>query len=173
MNIKSFITSLETPSKKTRKVAFVVLSVIVALLVFQAGVAVGYRKASFSRQLGNNFYRVFDGRATSSVMGPHGAGVPGGKPFMMFGEGVPGGHGAAGFVVSVSLPSIVVVGPDGIERIVVIGDETDIRRFRDTASSTELAVDDFVVVLGTPNNDGQIDARLIRILPPPPIPVQN
>ena len=160
MNIHSFLKHVENPSKKARVIAIVVLSLVVALLVFQAGVTVGYKKASFSRQLGNNFYRVFDGMP-----------MPGERPVMtkkfLFTESLPGGHGAAGRVASVSLPSFVVAGPDNVEKVVVIGRGTDIRRVRDSATSSDIKVEDFVVVLGSPDDAGQINARLIRILPPP------
>jgi len=163
MNIKSFVAHVQAPSKKARVIAIIILSIIVALLVFQAGVTIGYKKASFSRQLGNNFYRAFDSQGPR--MDRMDRALPGG---FMFAESLPGGHGAVGKVASISLPTFVVAGPDNIEKIVLIGGKTDMRRFRDAATSSDLRVDDFVVVLGVPDGLGQIDARLIRILPPPP-----
>lgn len=126
-------------------------SLLLALLVFQAGIMVGYRKAVFSRQLGNNFYRAFEGPSPKGDKGP-----------------IPGGHGSAGFIASIASSTIVVVGPDGIEKMVSIGTTTDIRRFRDVISAGDLKTGEFVVAIGNPGEDGVISARAIRVLPPPP-----
>ena len=134
-------------SRTLKITAIALASLAFALLVFQAGIIVGYKKASFSRQLGNNFYRAFDG------------GFPG---------SLPGGHGSVGFVASLASSSIVVIGPDGIEKVVAVGTTTDIRKFRDPIQVTDLMIGDFVAALGTPGADGIISARAIRVLPPPP-----
>ncbi len=81
--------------------------------------------------------------------------------------GMPGGHGAVGKIVKVSLPSIVIEGPDNIEKEVIINESTLIRSSGPDATSTDLKMDDFVTILGTPNEDGQIQAKLIRVLPAP------
>lgn len=128
---------------------------ITILLIFQAGVAVGYRKASFAYKFGDNYYRAFDERGPrSSVM----IGLRG---------GFPDAHGATGAIVSVNLPTFVVAGPDDIEKVVILRDDTLIRRFEAEVEPSALKVDDFVVVLGEPNDDSQIEAKLIRVLPPP------
>lgn len=160
MNIHSILKHIENPSRKTRVIAVVVLSLVLALLVFQAGVAVGYKKASFSRQLGNNFYRAFEG---VPVQGDRFAPA---KKFPSAGP-IPGGHGAAGLVVSVGSSSLIVAGPDNIEKVISIKGDTEVRRFRDLATSSDIRLEDFVVVLGSPDDAGQINARLIRILPSP------
>jgi hypothetical protein len=134
------------------------LSLVLALLIFQAGVFVGYKKAAFSRQLGNNFYRVFDDPASGFR----------GKVAARFSDGLPGGHGATGFIASVSSSSMVVVGPDGVEKFVVMDGGTDVRRARSTVDTSDLREGDFVVTLGSPDDQGKIRARLIRVLPPPP-----
>ncbi|MFA6158316.1 MAG: hypothetical protein WC763_01695 [Candidatus Paceibacterota bacterium] len=165
MNVHSkihhIVNSIKPHSRGARVFASVGLALICALLIFQAGVAVGYRKASFSRELGNNFYRMFDGG-----FGSQGRGGMMPPPGFMFAENLPGGHGATGRIASLNLPSFIVVGPDGIERVVVVSDDTDIRRFRETLEPADLVVGDQVVVLGSPDEAGQISARLIRIMPP-------
>ena len=126
-------------------------ALFVALLIFQAGMFTGERRAAFTYGTGAAYYRVFDEN--------HG---PGSRDFLME------AHGAAGKIVSLNLPTFVVSGPDQTEKVVMVGDDTEIRRFHSEASSSDLGVDDFVVVIGEPNSDAQIDAKLIRILPPPP-----
>jgi hypothetical protein len=128
---------------------------VVLLLVFQAGMFVGFRKAAFSYKFGDNYYRAFGDR------GP--------KPFEgKFRDGLIEGHGVVGKIVSIKLPTFVVSGPDELEKVIVINDDTRIRRFDDTLKDTDLKVDDFTVILGNPNESSQIEAKLIRVLPPPP-----
>jgi len=128
--------------------------VVMALIIFQAGVAVGFRKASFIHHFGDNYYRAFDAR-------------PGQFSVMLRGDSV-AAHGAAGRIVSISLPTFVVSGPDDLEKIVVVQDDTLIRHPGGNLTVEDLRVDNFVVVLGESNDNAQIEAKLIRILPAPP-----
>jgi hypothetical protein len=153
MNIKEYIQS---PSFKGILIGIFIA--IVALVIFQAGVAVGERKASFAHRFGENFEKNFKDPRGGEFMQ---RGFPGGAD-------MPGGHGAVGEIVSIALPLIVVAGPDNLEKTVVITDTTEIREFRDSIESTELEVGDFIIVLGNPNDAGQVDAKLIRLAPPPP-----
>ena len=129
-------------------------SLVAVIIVFQAGEYVGFRKAQFAESFGDNFQRNFIGAR-------HGAATN------VFFDDMPGGHGAIGKVVSVSLPTFVVEGPDNIEKIVMIDDDTVFRSFRNAATTTDLSPDQYVVVLGSPEDDGKIDAKLVRIIPPP------
>ena len=128
---------------------------IVALLIFQAGMFVGYRKAAFAYRFGDNYYRAFGDR------GPRPFHMPLGGEFIE-------AHGAVGKIVSINLPTFAVTGPDDVEKVVLIGDETRIRHFDTDLSASDLKIDDFTVILGSPNESSQIEAKLIRILPPPP-----
>lgn len=128
---------------------------IAVLLVFQAGIVVGTRKATFSYHSGERYFR----------------GAFGGRPGMMPGIGPDGffeAHGAAGKIISVHLPTFVIEGPDQTEKVVLINDGTSIRRFRDIVRPSELRVDDFAVVIGAPNDQAQVVAKLIRLMPAPP-----
>lgn len=144
-------------ASRSRKATLVALvSVIGALLVFQAGVFVGYHKALFSYRGGERFFMMMEG-------GPKGYAAQAGIPSDDFGPS----HGAVGRIVSVSLPTFVIAGPDKRERTVTIGDDTEIRLFRQTASTSEIRTDRFALVLGEPDQDGSIEARLVRIMPVP------
>lgn len=152
MNIKDYIQS-----QSFKGVLIGILIAIIALVIFQSGVAVGVRKASFAHRFGDNFERNFrDPRGEFMQRG-----LPGGM-------NTPGGHGAVGKIVSISLPLVVVAGPDNLEKTVVIGSDTEIREFRDSITIDKLEVGDFIIVLGAPNDEGQVDAKLIRLAPPPP-----
>lgn len=128
---------------------------IVVLLIFQAGMFMGYRKAAFAYRFGDNYYRAFGDR------GP--------RPFQV---PVRGGfieaHGAVGKVVSVNLPTFIVMGPDNVEKVILIMDDSIVRRSDTEILPSDIKVDDFTVVLGTPNDNSQVEAKLIRILPFPP-----
>ncbi|MCX6715990.1 MAG: hypothetical protein NT077_03155 [Candidatus Taylorbacteria bacterium] len=128
--------------------------IIIALVILRVGVYIGYHKASYAGQYGNNFERNF--------LGPRA-----GMRNMMFGNEYPSGHGAVGEIVSVNLPQFVVAGPDKLEKTVLIGTSTLIRRFQEEVKSSDLRSGDYVIVLGNPNTSGQIESKLIRIMPAP------
>lgn len=154
MNFKEYIQS---PS--FRGVIIGVTVTLMALIIFQAGVSVGVHKASFANRLGDNFERHFGPSDRGTFMPPD---FPGTR------HELPGGHGAVGEIVTMTLPEIVVSGLDGVEKTVVVSDQTIIRQFRDEVTLEALTVGTHVVVLGNPNDEGQVDAALIRILPTPP-----
>lgn len=132
-------------------------AVVLALLVFRAGVYVGMRKADFSYRWGENYHRNFGG--------PREGFMPG-----MFREGEPSAHGAFGKIISLSMPTFTVESSEGVEKLVRIGDGTAIVQFHEPVASSSLAVGDYVVVIGEPNTQGEIEAGLVRVMPAPPLP---
>lgn len=154
-NLKEF-----TASKSFQGILIGIGISIVGLLIFQAGVMVGQHKAQFGDRLGGHFERNFVDMERGGFPSPQGFG---------FGEPLPpGGHGAVGEVISVTLPTFVIAGPDNLEKTVTVTDDTLIREFRDELSIDGIETGKFVVVLGEPNDDGVIEAKLIRFLPSPP-----
>ena len=143
-------------SQKVRGILIGLGVTVLVLVIFQAGMVAGYHKAKFGVQFSDNFERNFGG--------PRGRNFGGGFPA----PGMPGGHGAVGEIVSIALPQVVIAGPDNLEKTVLVGKSTIVREFRDEITVDKLKVSDFVVVLGNPNEEGQIDAKLIRLMPPPP-----
>jgi hypothetical protein len=152
-----------TQSKSFQGVLIGIIISIIALLIFQAGISVGQHKARFGNRMGEHFERNF--------VDMNRGGFP---PNLGFGEMLPpGGHGAAGEVMSVALPTFVIAGPDNLERTIVVTDETVIRQFRDELNKENIETGKFVVVLGLPNDKGEIEAKLIRFLPPSPDFINN
>lgn len=134
-------------------------SLFVASFIFQAGMIAGFKKASFGRDWGDNYIKNF-GRLE---MGPR---MMNGK-FDNFGD-LPIAHGAIGKIIKIELPSIVVLDEkDNTEKIILINEKTEIRKIRGNMKSEDLKIDEHVVIVGNPNSSGQIEARLIRILPVP------
>ena len=138
-------------SKKISYALVGLFALIIALLIFQAGMFVGYRKAKFSYRMGDNFHRTFGERKGGFARGDF-----------------PGGHGTIGKIIKIDLPALVIEDKDNVEKIIIIKDDTAVRRFRESVKTSDLKIDDYVVVIGAPNAESQIEARLIRIVPAPP-----
>ena len=160
-NIKKI---LESNNFRTFVYTLGVLFVI--FLIFQAGMMVGFRKASFGRNWGDNYERNF--------------GSPHQGPKMISGElgdfgNLPNAHGAIGKIIKLELPTMIVLDEnDNTEKVVIIDNKTEIRLMRETMTPDKLKLDDLIIVIGEPNSSGQIEARLIRFLPAPlPIPIIN
>ena len=152
-NLKTLVQS-----KGNKKILYGVGVLFAALAIFQAGVFVGYKKANFSYGLGDNYHRMF---------GEHGSGGfwgEGGKGMMRSGD-FSNAHGAAGKVLKINLPEIMIAGQDGVEKSVVVGQKTIIRQFRNEVSATSIKIGDTIIAIGAPNTKAQIEATFIRITP--------
>jgi len=155
MNIKDFFES------KTFKSVLIGLTVFVVLLwVFQLGIGVGYRKAYFSGRAGDNFRLIFGGHPQNRVSTP-----PFKVSFSTMEQGVFSGYGTMGTIISINLPRFALETPENIERSVLIGEKTVIRKYRDSLRPEDLRLEDNVVIIGSPSQNGEIEARLIRYLP--------
>jgi|SRR6185312_4778561 len=146
MDLKTFYKS-----KKVKYALSALVFLAVLLFVFQAGVVVGIHRADFSGHLGDNYSRMFDG------------GRPTGFAAMMM-PSQPLGYGTSGKVLSVASGTITVSTTDNLEKIVKVNADTVIRESRNTATTTDIKAGDSIVVVGAPNAQGEIDAKLIRIV---------
>lgn len=128
--------------------------------VFGLGVFVGYRKATFSYRWGENYHLNFGG--------------PRGGFFQNFqdlgGRDFIGGHGMFGRIIKIDSSALVVKGSDNVERIILIKEDASITHPGGTAKLSDLKVNDDIVVIGEPNDQGQIEAKFIRIMPSMPTP---
>ncbi|MFA6520525.1 MAG: hypothetical protein WCT44_02890 [Candidatus Paceibacterota bacterium] len=149
-------------SKTVRGILIGLGVAIIILGVFKLGQVSGLHKARFSERFGDNFNRNF--------IDPREGGF-----FKDFSDrrGPPGGNGAVGEIVSIKLPLIVVAGPDNLEKTILIKEDTLVRRFQDEVKVADLKIGDNIVVLGVPNDVGQIEAKLIRAVPFPPEAMPN
>lgn len=144
-----------------KKVLYGIGIIIIALLIFKAGTFVGYRKAAFSYGLGENYYRAFGGHRGGMMDGRNMPGFPNDKDFS-------NPYGPMGKIIKVEPPTLILEDRDNVEKVVLVKDDTVIRRLRDTIKLTDLKPGDFIVVIGSPNSQGQIEAKLIRIMPMSP-----
>lgn len=143
-------------SKKFIIITWNIAGLIVILLVFRFGVAVGYKKATFSYRWGENYHLNF--------------GSPR-KDFLFFSDGKDdfiSSYGAAGQIIKNDGDVLIVKDQSNVEKSILIKNGTAILRGREKIKPSDLKVNDFIVVIGEPNNAGQVEAKLIRIMPSPP-----
>ena len=53
------------------------------------------------------------------------------------------------------------------EKVIILKNDTKIEKMMQEIKTNELAIDDFIIVIGSPNDQGQIEAKLVRIMPAP------
>ena len=138
------------------RVLKIIAGIFVLLLIFGTGVRVGFRKANFSYRWGENYHRNFGGPRHGWF---HGLDADE-HEFM-------NAHGTAGSIlqVDVSGGTLVVKGKDNTERTILISAQTVIQKNRVAQQIADLKADDRIVVIGTPNAQGQIEAKFIRVFP--------
>ncbi|MDO8676842.1 MAG: hypothetical protein Q7K16_04350 [Candidatus Azambacteria bacterium] len=167
MNLKNLVQS-----KNYKIVAISLAAMAVMFLTFVVGMHVGFRKAMFSYQWGENYHKNFTGPRGGMFRGM--LRDFGGKDFI-------DSHGASGQILKVD-PStdstgslqagsgqaeLIIKGQDGVEKIIVIKEDTSIARLRETIKISDLKINDSVAIIGSPNEQGQIEAKFIRVLPEP------
>jgi hypothetical protein len=124
--------------------------VLILVLVFSAGVSVGFRKASFGRAWGDNYERNF------GMMPPR---------FGLGQNNFPNANGAIGKIINITLPTIIVADKDNTEKVILIKDDSKIQKMRAEIKASDLVINDFVTIIGSPNDSGQIEAKFIRVMP--------
>jgi hypothetical protein len=150
-----FDTNKITQSKPLILILWIIGALIVLLFVFKAGESVGFRRASFSYRWGENYYRGIAGPPRGGMMR-----MMGDRGFMM-------SHGVAGMILQASTSTLIIRGMDGLEKTILINDKTVVARSRETLTPSDLKVDDWVLIVGAPTENGEIEAKLIRIVPAP------
>jgi hypothetical protein len=149
-------------SSRKIKIAIVVVGFfLIVFISFAGGVAVGLKKARFSYKFGENYERNFVGPRMGMIdhRGPGKLGFPGGPG----GSDFRNGHGLAGTIISISDNNLIVKDKDGKENTVTVTDKTIIKRQREDIKISDLKQDDQIVVMGSPGDNGVINADLIRI----------
>lgn len=150
MNIQEY-----TQSKMFRTGVIVAGVLLVALVSFSSGVAVGLHKARFSYAWGEKYEQRFMGGP-----GPmRGMGIPDGQGFR-------NPHGTLGEVVSVSGDILLVKDWENQESTVRISEQTVIMKQRERISASQLVAGEKIAVVGKPGNDGAVAADFVRVLEP-------
>jgi len=141
-----------------RRVLLGVLGLLVLAIVFEAGIMIGYRRANFSYQWGENYHLIFGG-PKEGFLPPPGAG---GRVLIMRNDFI-NPHGLTGTVMKVDGQSIIVKGDDKVEKTIVVSDKTSIRSGNQDVKISDLKEGDMIVAIGDPNNSGQVEAKLVRV----------
>lgn len=131
---------------------FVLGALIIIMAIFWSGMMVGFRKAGFNYQLGQHYQELFEGPERHLSRDFRG------RNFM-------NANSAVGSVIRVDTTTLIIKEDDGMEKSILISDKTSIRRFQDVILPSDIKVDEKVVILGAPSTTGQIEARLIRVMP--------
>ncbi len=141
---------------KTFKIATWSLAILLVIsFIFKAGIIVGEMKANFSCRWSDNYHENFGGQG----FGPDNM-MMGDRDFL-------NANGAAGKIINIGDSMIDVDDQFGQEKSVLIKDDTFLRFLKNDIKKDDLKVGDHVVVVGEPNSSGQIEAKLIRVLPSP------
>ena len=125
---------------------------VMLLLVFGAGVKVGMLKARYSYRWADNYHKNF--------AGPRGGFLGDWRRFPA-GDFI-SGHGAFGEIIEIKDNGFVIKGRENVEKAVITSEDTTITKGRETIKDG-LKVGDRVVIIGTPNDEGHIEAKLIRV----------
>jgi len=142
-------------SKLFKRIVVGIVLLASILFILKLGIFIGSRRADFAFKWGENYHKNFAGPRQGFF-----------NEFM--GQDFIEGNGAFGQIIKIDGQTLVVKDAKNIEKVVLIKDDTTIVRFRDTLKLSDLRVDDNVVIIGNPNDVGQIEAELIRLMPPPP-----
>ena len=127
----------------------------VVVLIFSAGMFVGGTKARFSYRWAESYQKNFGG--------PRAGFLGDWRKLPLAPDDFIEGHGTFGEIIKINDPDFVIKGQNDVEKVIITTEDTSIKRGMKTIKKEELKVGDRVVVIGSPNEQGQIEAKLIRV----------
>lgn len=140
-------------SKIFKWLVFTLAELILLIGAFALGTSVGFHKAGFSYSWATHYRGNFGGPTTGQFMPP-----PSGSNFFT-------PHGEYGEILSVNgTSSIIIKDSGGNENTILISPGATIRQDYQTLLPQNLKAGQDIVVIGQPNDQGQIEARFIRVL---------
>ncbi len=132
-------------------------SFAVVVLIFGVGMFVGGMKAKFSYRWAESYHKNFAGPKTGFL-----------GDWRNFPKGdFIEGHGVFGKIIELNDSGFVIFDikkKEDTEKMIVINEDTIIKKGKEITKD-ELKVGDQVVIIGSPNEEGQIEAKLIRTFP--------
>jgi len=134
------------------KIIIILVAFILLFSVFSLGMFVGERKANFSFRWAEQYHKNFAGPRNGFFQDFMG------KDFME-------SNGTFGKIIQINENSIIVSGRENTEKVILITKNTIIRCQKKDMSISDFKINDEVIIIGEPNQDGQIDAKLIRVMP--------
>lgn len=142
-----------------------IAALIVVMSAFNTGVHVGFKKANFAYGWDKNYTRNFGGPRPGMMMGDFECSgrAPGGFEPFNDGRFIMNPHGTNGVILKIASTTLAIKGSDNIEKTVLINKNTLIVAKRQNVTVSDLKTGDEVMVLGDPNDQGQINAKFIRV----------
>lgn len=135
-----------------------IAGLIILSFVFSLGVFVGAKRADFSFKWAEEYHRNFGGPQKGffgEFMGPN--------------NGFANANGSFGQIIKIDNNILTVKDLDGdnSEKTILVSDKTIIIYLKKNIKLADLKTGDNIVTIGNPNNNGQIQADLIRVMPAP------
>ncbi|HTW96575.1 MAG TPA: hypothetical protein VMD74_02870 [Candidatus Methylomirabilis sp.] len=150
MNLKDLFTSVYF-----KNFLLALGGAVILIFVFSAGVFVGVERAKFSYGWGENYFRNFVASPGSLP------GLPGREPF--WDKSYLNPHGLVGEIIKIDDNSVILKDQNNLEIPVIVDDDTAIRNRQQNLRFEDLQVGDHLVVIGAPDNQGEISAKFIRV----------
>jgi hypothetical protein len=144
-------------SHKFKIAALITGFILVALVSFAGGLAIGFRKARFSYRMGPNNGSAFDMNRLGN--GPFGSGMM--REFQ--GRDLRNPHGISGTITAINGNNLTIKDRDEKETTVAVSDTTAIRDRQDNLKISDLQINEQITVIGNPGDNGIINATLIRV----------
>lgn len=127
--------------------------IAIIILVFGVGILVGERKAKFSYRWAEQYHKMFAGPRVGFFSNwrsfPRGGYIE--------------AHGSFGEIIKIKENEFVIKGKENIEKVILITEKTIIKKAREVIKKEDLRVGNWVVIIGSPNEDGKIEAKMIRV----------
>ena len=143
----------------TLKVIKIILVIIILMAVFGLGVFIGETKARFSFRWLENYQKNF--------AGPRGGFLNNWQKLPFPPGDILEAHGTFGKIIKINGGDFVIEGKGNIERIIKVSENTVMRSFKNMNASLQLSdlkINDYVMIIGSANEEGQIEAQFIRVL---------
>lgn len=134
-----------------------IAGLVIIVLVFAVGIFIGGAKARFSYRWAENYQQNFAGPRQGFL------GDWRGMPSMPMPGDFIESRGAFGEIIKINDADFVMKGRDNVEKVILIDQDTVIEQAGNTLKKEDLKVGDSVVVIGSPNEQGQILAEFIRV----------
>ncbi len=137
-------------SKISKRIIIFLIILIALLVVFKIGLIVGAKKADFSCRWSDNYNRNFGGPRKGFLNGF------GDRDFIE-------SNGVFGQIIKIDGQNLIIKGRNDTEKIILVKNDTTIKNTSGTINLDGLKTDDYIIAIGDPNNEGKIEAKLIRI----------
>lgn len=143
-------------SKTLKWIILAIGALVVLVFVFCIGVFVGTERADFSFEWADQYHRNF--------AGPQGGFF---GDFMGMDRQFTNANGIFGQIIAINNDVLTVKDNDGdnTEKNILANNKTTIILQKKNIKLSDLKIDDNIVVIGEPDNTGEIQAKLIRVMP--------